>query len=70
VFDSLGRVPAPLVFRAQFVQQGQLMIPGQSRKHRLHKFGIGPGFGERPHVLEIARREAFHLGKGTAQVVR
>ena len=51
------------------VEQGQLVIPGQLCKHRLHKFAIRPRLGERAHVLEVARRKALHVREGVAQIL-
>jgi hypothetical protein len=34
----------------------------------LHNSSVGPGFGERAHVLQVARREPLHLRKGGVKV--
>jgi hypothetical protein len=34
----------------------------------LHNCQVGPGRREGAHVLEVARRETLHVGKGSAQV--
>ena len=68
--QRLGGIPAPLILGLQFVQQGQLVVPGQLCKHRLHKLGVRPGLGKGPHVLQVARREALHVRECHPQVMR
>jgi hypothetical protein len=36
----------------------------------LHKCFVGPSVRERPHVLEVSWREAFHFRKGLLQICR
>ena len=44
------------------------MAPRQLCSNLLHKFAVGPGFCESPHVLEISPRKASHLREGTPEV--
>ena len=46
------------------------MEPRQLCSNLLHKFLVGPDLGETPHILEVAGREAFHVGKLVLQVRR
>jgi hypothetical protein len=42
--------------------------PGCLCSNLLHKLPIRPSGGERPHVLEVARRQSTHVGKRLPQV--
>ena len=57
------RVPEAFLGRCQLFENRDVVIPGDLCKHRLHNWLVPPGFRERTHVLQVARREAFHLGK-------
>ena len=45
------------------------MIPGNLCNGLLHKFRVRVGFGELPHVFEVAGRETLDGGEGVAQVL-
>jgi hypothetical protein len=64
--DGLTIVPLPRGLLLYAVQQGAAVEPGQSCSNLLHRFGLGPGGCERAHVLQVARREALHLGERRA----
>jgi len=70
VLDGLLDVPKPIGGVFDFLQQCDVVIPGNLCKHLLHNVLIGPGFGKRPHVFEIARRNALHFWKLTSKVLR
>ena len=44
------------------------MAPGDLCNNLLHKLLVGVRFGERAHVLQVARGEALHFGEGATQV--
>ena len=69
MLDCLANVPLSGFRAGQFIQQSQLVIPGQLCKHLLHKFRIRPGLRKSTHVLEITWRKSFHLWKGRTQIL-
>src|SRR5271165_5857170 len=66
-FRGVG-IPEALRLGLQFLQQGEVMVPGDLCKRRLHNCLVGPGFGESPHVFEVTWRKAGHVGEGAAEV--
>jgi hypothetical protein len=48
---------------------GQVLWPhGQLCNNLLHKFLIGPGCGDGPHILQISSRHACHFRERSAKV--
>ena len=68
MFYCLAEVPLPLVRVIHRVLDAQVMLPWDLCNNLLHKFCVRVRLGKSAHVLEIARREAFHLGKGMTKV--
>ena len=68
VLNRLADVPLALGRDLHLVQQDTVMKPGQLCSNLLHNWLIGPCLRERPHVLEIAGREAPHLREGMMQI--
>ena len=54
----------------EFLQEGNVVIPGDLCKCILHNFPVRPCGGERPHVLQVPGRQAVHIGEGFAKVGR
>jgi len=50
------------------VENAEVMAPWNLCNKLLHNCLVRPGLGERPHVLQIAGREASHLGKSALQI--
>ena len=70
VMDGGPSVPDTLVTVGNLVEQDAVVEPRQLCSNLLHKFLLGPDLGEAPHILEVAGREAFHVGKRALQVRR
>lgn len=47
-----------------------MVVPGSLCKRLLHELADRPGSGERPHVLEVSRRETLHLRELPAKIGR
>ena len=62
VLDGLAGVPEPLLGPLQFLQQRQIVVPGDLCKRLLHNCLLGPGFREGPHILEVSCRKALTPG--------
>ncbi len=65
---ALARVPEALVRGAELLEQRDLMGPGNLCKRLLHNCSVGPRGRKSAHVLEVARREATHVGVRFAEV--
>jgi len=70
VLDGGLGIPSTFLWLLNPVEQHLVVAPWNLCSNLLHKFGVGPGHSEGPHVLEVAHREAGHLGEGAAQVLR
>src|SRR6185437_264851 len=70
ILDRLTGIPVALSGGFHRIKQAQIMAPGQKCNNLLHKFQIRPSLGKRPHVAQISRREAGHLGKGPPKIRR
>ena len=68
VMDGGPSVPHTLVTVGNLVEQDAVVEPRQLCSNLLHKLLLGPDLGETPHILEVAGREAFHIGKLALQV--
>ena len=68
VMDGGPGVPHSLVTVGNLVEQDAVVEPRQLCSNLLHKLLLGPDLGETPHILEVAGREAFHVGKLALQV--
>jgi len=66
--DGLIGVPEPPLRLLDRLEKPDIVPPRQLGNTPLHNFGIWPGFGEGPHVFEVARREPLHAGKGGAEI--
>jgi hypothetical protein len=66
--NRLRRVPEPHFRLAQLVEEHHVMAPGQLCCAALHNCRIRPRRGERPHVLEVARRVPPRIGEPFPQV--
>ena len=52
------------------VQNSQIVASGQFCNELLQNLWLRPRLGQRAHVTEVARAEAFHSGKLCLQVMR
>src|SRR6185295_5926675 len=68
VRDCLPRVPLSMARLFHPVEQHAHVKPRQSCSNLLHKWFVAPRGREGAHVLEVAGREALHLGERGAQV--
>ena len=63
-------VPNPILCGRELFENGEVVVPGDLCKHRLHKCLVRPRFGERPHVFQVARRKSLDIGEGSLEVDR
>ena len=63
-------VPEPRFRTVELFEQGEVMVPAQLCKRRLHNLPVRPRRSKRSHVLQVARREALHLRECLAQIGR
>ncbi|HEY5784167.1 MAG TPA: hypothetical protein VIT65_05275 [Microlunatus sp.] len=56
VLDGLCGIPFPGRLVVEFVEQRDVVVPGQLCKRALHNLRVRPGRRERPHVLQVPRR--------------
>src|SRR5947209_9309338 len=70
MLDSCFGIPDTLLLPVDLVQQHTVVEPRNLCSNLLHKFFLGPTRCKRSHVLEISRREAFHLWEGFPEVHR
>ena len=70
MLDRLLEVEPARVRVADTVEHLDIVAPGQLCSSLLHKFSIGVGLGEAPHIFEVSRREPFHFRKLSPQVRR
>lgn len=68
VLDRGSSIPDTLVAVGNLVEQDAVVEPRQLCSNLLHKFFLGPDFGEATHVLQVARREALQIGKLALEV--
>ena len=54
-FSSLAGVPETIVFRRNFFEQGDIVIPGNSCKRPLHNCPVGPCGREGAHIFQVSR---------------
>ena len=60
-------IPEPHLGVVELLQERDLVPPGHLCKAPLHNLEVGPGLGERPHVLEVARGHP-HVREQRAQI--
>jgi hypothetical protein len=63
-----GHAARPTKAKPLTVEQQAIMEPGNLCSKLLHNCPVGPRRREGAHVLEIARRESLHVGKGVEQI--
>jgi len=68
VLDGLPGIPEPIVMLTDAIEEPNVVTPGQSCNKLLHNSRVWPRLGERPHVLQVARREPLHLRKRNVEV--
>ena len=67
---TLTRVPEAFLWTSTPLQQSDMVIPGYSCKNLLHNCPFRPGRRKGPHVLQVAGRQAAHIGECLTKILR
>src|SRR5579875_451818 len=70
VLESGSDVPFAQGGIFHVVQDADIMTPWNLCNKLLHNWLLAPGCGERAHIFQVPRREAFHLGERALQIRR
>jgi hypothetical protein len=62
MLQCLPGIPGSCFVITEAFEQGDILSPRQLCNDPLHKLRLGPGSRESSHVLEVTRREPFHVG--------
>jgi hypothetical protein len=63
VFERSGCIPKPLGFVWAFLEEGDVVVPGNLVKRRLTNWKLWVCFRKLPHIFQIGGGKTFQLGK-------